>query len=119
MRYIVDIDGTICSLTTSSNYAYAEPFTSRIAHFNSLFDAGNEIVYWTARGGSTGKDWSELTRRQLGEWKVKYTDLQFRKPSYDIWIDDKAHNVNSYFDYVILCDASVKTSESDHHHTEG
>lgn len=98
MKYMIDIDGTICSTTINSNYAYAEPFTGRIAHFNKLFDEGHEVHYWTARGGTTGKDWSELTKKQFGEWKVKYTSLTFRKPAYDIWIDDKAVNVGNYFD---------------------
>jgi len=96
MKYMVDIDGTICSQTVSGNYAYAEPFTNRINHFNSLYDQGHEVHYWTARGGSSGKDWSDLTKHQLEVWGVKYTTLNFKKPSYDIWIDDKAHNVESY-----------------------
>ena len=98
MKYMVDIDGTICTQTVNSTYSVAEPFVNRIKHFNDLYDRGNEIHYWTARGGTTGKDWSELTRAQLSEWRVKYTSLSFRKPSYDIWIDDKAINVEQYFD---------------------
>jgi hypothetical protein len=97
MKYMVDIDGTICSTTVNSNYSYAEPFVTRIKHFNDLYDQGHEIHYWTARGGTTGKDWSDLTKKQFSDWKVKYTSLSFRKPSYDIWIDDKAKNVEDYF----------------------
>jgi len=97
MKYMVDIDGTICSLTVNNNYSYAQPFVNRIKHFNDLYDQGHEIHYWTARGGTTGKDWSEITTLQLFDWKVKYTSLSFKKPSYDIWIDDKAVNVESYF----------------------
>jgi hypothetical protein len=97
MKYMVDIDGTICSQTVSGNYAYAEPFANRIKHFNNLYDQGHEVHYWTARGGSSGKDWSDLTKHQLEVWGVKYTTLNFKKPSYDHWIDDKAHNVESYF----------------------
>lgn len=97
MIYYVDIDGTICSSTVTSNYEYAQPFTKRIAHFNKLFDDGNEIHYWTARGGNSGKDWSEFTKKQLASWGVKYTTLNFRKPKYDIWIDDKAMSDKEYF----------------------
>lgn len=96
MIYYVDIDGTICTFT-DSNYQLAEPLTQRIKHLNELFDNGNEIHYWTARGGSSGKDWSEFTKRQLESWGVKYTSLNFKKPSYDIWIDDKAINDREYF----------------------
>jgi hypothetical protein len=64
---------------------------------NDLYDQGHEVHYWTARGGSTGKDWSELTERQLKEWNVKYTSLKMKKPSYDVWIDDKAFNCEDFF----------------------
>jgi len=87
MIYIVDIDGTICN-TINSNYEASVPYRDRIAVMNDLYDQGHEVHYWTARGGSTGKDWSELTERQLKEWNVKYTSLNMKKPSYDVWIDD-------------------------------
>jgi hypothetical protein len=96
MKYIVDIDGTICT-STNGDYAEAEPYLSRITHFNNLYDAGNEIHYWTARGSNSGKDWLELTLQQLSSWGVKYTTAQTGKPAYDIWIDDKAFNVGTYF----------------------
>lgn len=95
-KYIVDIDGTICN-TSNGNYENSQPFANRIEHFNKLFDEGNEIHYWTARGSVSGKDWSELTEQQLKKWGVKYTTLQLKKPHYDIWIDDKAMNVDHYF----------------------
>ena len=97
MKYIVDIDGTICN-NTNGDYKDAVPFQDRIKHFNQLFDQGHEIHYWTARGGNTGLDWTELTTQQLDTWEVKYTSLKLGKPPYDYWIDDKAFNVESYFD---------------------
>jgi hypothetical protein len=96
MKYMVDIDGTICS-NTNGDYEKAEPHVTRIQHFNELYNLGFEVHYWTARGGTTGKDWSELTTQQLKQWGVKYTSLSFKKPSYDLWIDDKAINVETYF----------------------
>jgi uncharacterized HAD superfamily protein len=97
MKYMVDIDGTICTKTVNSNYEFAEPFVNRIKHFNTLYDQGHEICYWTARGGTTHVDWSELTKAQLKQWRVKYSSLNFGKPTYDIWIDDKAINDKDYF----------------------
>jgi phosphatidate phosphatase PAH1 len=97
MKYMVDIDGTICTTTADGNYEYAEPFDNRIKYFNELYENGHGIHYWTARGGATGKDWSDVTRRQFEKWGVKYTSLCFNKPSYDMWIDDKAENVETYF----------------------
>lgn len=96
MKYIVDVDGTICT-KTDGDYANAKPILHRIEYFNKLFDDGHEVHYWTARGGNTGKDWTELTHQQFNEWKIKYTSLKLGKPTYDVWVDDKAYNVDSYF----------------------
>ena len=96
MKYMIDIDGTICN-NTNGDYQSAVPFRDRIAHFNKLFDQGHEIHYWTARGGNSGIDWTALTQQQFANWQVKYTTLKLGKPVYDIWIDDKAINVENYF----------------------
>jgi hypothetical protein len=95
--FIVDIDGTICT-DSRGKYELARPMKTRIDYFNSLFDSGNTIIYWTARGANSGKDWSEFTKKQLEEWGVRYTDLRTDKPAYDFWIDDKAYNGNRFFD---------------------
>jgi hypothetical protein len=96
--YFIDIDGTICNKFSDQTYDQSVPFTDRIAHFNSLYDQGHEIHYWTARGGHSKIDHTELTHKQLSDWGVKFTSLKMGKPSYDYWIDDKAQNVDSYFD---------------------
>lgn len=96
MKYMVDIDGTICT-NTNGDYPNAQPILHRINYFNILYDQGHEVHYWTARGGNSGKDWSELTIKQLQDWGVKYTSAKMNKPAYDVWIDDKAYNVNNYF----------------------
>ena len=65
---------------------------------NNLFNEGNEIHYWTARGTVTGIDHYELTKNQLKEWGCFYTSLRVGdKPHYDIWIDDKAIFSEDYF----------------------
>lgn len=97
MKYIVDIDGTICN-NTHGDYENAIPFKNRIKHFNRLYDEGHEIHYLTARGSNSGLDWAELTYKQLSDWGVKYHSLKLGKPSYDYWIDDKAINADRYFD---------------------
>ncbi len=96
MKYIVDIDGTICS-QSGTNYESAEPILSRIQKLNELFDQGHEIVYFTARGmgrhdGNSHRAYRqfyEFTRQQLLDWGVKYTDLRLGKPAGDVYIDDK------------------------------
>ena len=96
MRYIVDIDGTICT-NTYGKYEEAIPLTENIKKINCLYDDGYQIIYWTARGSTTGIDWTELTTRQLEEWGVRYTELRMRKPDYDLFICDKAVNSETYF----------------------
>ena len=63
---------------------------------NDLYDKGNTIVYWTARGGTTGIDWTELTNQQLKDWGVKCHELRLGKPYYDLFIDDKNMNVEDW-----------------------
>jgi len=100
MKFIVDIDGTICTGTEQRVYENAKPIVERIEYFNKLYDEGNEIHYWTARGSGSGINWDELTLKQLNDWGAKYTTAKTGKPSYDIWIDDKAFNVDNYFDSI-------------------
>lgn len=95
MKYIVDIDGTICT-NTNGDYSNAQPILYRIDYFNKLYNQGHEIHYWTARGGNSGLDHTELTKQQLKNWEVKYTSLKLGKPTYDVWIDDKAFNSETF-----------------------
>ena len=96
MRYIVDIDGTICN-TPNGTYLNSKPIVENIKKINQLYEEGHEIIYWTARGGNSGIDWSDLTRHQLENWGCKFHELRMGKPVYDIWIDDKAINAEEYF----------------------
>lgn len=96
MKYIVDIDNTIFN-TFLSDYKNAIPISKRIRKINSLFDEGHTIIYWTARGGESGIDWTQFTIEQLSNAGCKYTELWMNKPSYDIWIDDKALNDMDFF----------------------
>lgn len=85
----VDIDGTICSLV--EDYTSAKPITEHINKVNKLYDDGNKIVYYTARGQVSKKDWSELTKKQLDSWGCKYDELIMNhKPHYDLLICDKS-----------------------------
>ncbi len=48
--YCIDIDGTICSATTGRNYHEATPWKERIQLINKMYDRGDYIIYFTARG---------------------------------------------------------------------
>ena len=90
--FIIDIDDTIC-VSNDGDYRNSIPIYKYIHAFNKLYDKGNEIHYWTARGTNSGINWDELTYKQLKLWNVKYSTLNIGKPHYDLWIDDKALNI--------------------------
>jgi CMP-N,N'-diacetyllegionaminic acid synthase len=88
-RLVVDIDGVLAAASLDPDYGKAEPMRANIAQLNALFDAGCEIVVYTARGSATGIDWAETTRNQLAAWGVRYHELRFGKPHADVYIDDR------------------------------
>ena len=98
MKIFVDIDETICRTPQSRDYSEAAPIPSRIEKINKLYDQGNTIIYWTARGTETGIDWSEVTSKQFNDCGVKHTSLRFGKPYYDLFIDDKNVESSVYFE---------------------
>lgn len=90
----VDIDGVLCT-NTDGQYERAKQLKrhkENVAKINALYDAGHEIVIWTARGATTGKDWRRLTEAQLALWGVKYHRLELNKPHFDRLYDDKAQS---------------------------
>ena len=97
MIIYVDIDETICKSPEDRNYSMAKPIVKNIQKINKLYDEGNTIVYWTARGTGSGIDWSATTQNQFAEWRVKHHDLKFGKPIYDLFIDDKNINSETFF----------------------
>lgn len=97
MKYCFDIDGTLCTTDSSHDYTLAKPLSDIIDSVNSLYDQGHHITLFTARGASSKIDWHELTVKQLSDWKVKYHLLiDKNKPSYDLFIDDKAISVEEW-----------------------
>lgn len=100
MLIYVDIDDTICHYRTVSDkldYQNAIPYENRIQKINDLYDKGNQIVYWTARGTLTQKMWFHTTHKQLIDWGCKFHELRMGKPAYDLFIDDKNINSERYF----------------------
>lgn len=100
MKYVFDIDGTLTvPMDPLGNHLYEEsvPDLDVIKEVNRLYDEGHEITLFTARGASSGKNWHNLTLKQLTEWGVKYHELiDNGKPSWDIFIDDKAINADDW-----------------------
>lgn len=104
MRYVFDLDGTLCTLT-DGNYEMAKPREARITKVNELYEAGHHITIYTARGmgrnnNGTKMAWvqfGDITRTQLAGWEVKYHELFLGKPSGDIYIDDKGMKDDEFF----------------------
>lgn len=107
MKIYVDIDETICFYSGERKYPDAKPMPERILKINSLYDKGHEIVYYTARGATSGLDWNELTANQLKEWGCKYHRLSVgEKPDYDLFICDKAVTSDMFFSPIVEVIAS-------------
>ena len=62
----VDIDETICDTPDNPRrYEESKPRLEEIEKINSLYDQGNKIVYWTARGSGSGIDWYDLEKTTI------------------------------------------------------
>jgi len=101
-RYVIDIDGTICD--SSFGYETAFPYLERIDRINELYDEGNHITYFTARGMGSLQDpykainkYYKLTLDQLESWGCRFNLLILGKPSADFYIDDKSINIGNFF----------------------
>lgn len=104
-RYVIDIDGTICDKPSNSDYHTSIPKPVRIDKINKLYDEGNYIIYFTARGMGRYLDdanlakarFQQITELQLRLWGCKYHKLILGKPSGDYYIDDKGINADDFF----------------------
>lgn len=101
-----DLDDVICFRPEGyenlgpKKYLHCKPYKETIDLVNSLYDEGNKIIIYTARGmdqfkGNVSLIYSELyshTIGQLNSWGVKYHQVVMGKIHYDVLIDDKALN---------------------------
>lgn len=106
MRYVVDIDGTICYPgKDDKRYTHAVPRWDRIRVINKLYDEGHYVVYLTARGMGrfknsrmlSHKEFHDFTYDQLKSWGCKFHELHLGKPSADYYIDDKGIHSDEFF----------------------
>ncbi len=103
--YVFDIDGTICSKTSGGEYNDCVPYVERINRVNRLYEDGNIIIYFTARGMGRYNNNSELainrfyhhTESQLKSWGAKFNQLILGKPAADFYIDDKGISDEKFF----------------------
>jgi glycerol-3-phosphate cytidylyltransferase len=103
MIYVFDLDNTICN-TCGSDYDSCVPKKEMVDKVNHLYESGNHIIVYTARGMSRfGGDENKaistfynLTKDQLKSWGVKHHELKLGKLSYDFWIDDKNLTISEF-----------------------
>lgn len=88
-RFVFDIDGVIAMKREDLDYGQAGPNERMIRIVNQLYEWGNQIVLFTARGYVTGIDWRAVTEKQMKDWGVKYHELYMGKPNADFYVDDK------------------------------
>ena len=101
MKLVFDIDGVVCS-NTWGKYAEAQPYPEMIKYINELYDAGNTITFYSARGFGSCRGnlmaiiatWFDFTNDQLKGWGVKYHSLVLGKPDGAVYIDDRAFKVD-------------------------
>lgn len=98
MKYIIDIDDTICK--EEGPVIERKPFLDRIKKINELYDDGHIIIFYTARGNKSGRGeayYGPITRAQLDAWGVKYHELYFKPFDGDIFIDDRSIHPDEFF----------------------
>ena len=98
MKYVFDIDGTICK--EEGDVISRKPYIERINKINKLYDEGHEIEYMTARGVKSGRGetyYRPITEEQLKSWGCKYHELSFKIHDADFFIDDKGISDTDFF----------------------
>ena len=93
-----DIDNVICKTNATRDYSKSIPIKKNIETINAAYKNGYNIILYTARymGRCEGnlkkvkKQIKPLTLKQLKDWEVKYHEVYFGKPSFDLFIDDKS-----------------------------
>ena len=101
--YCFDLDETLCN-TLEKDYKNSTPIIEMVDRANYLYEQGNIIKIFTARGmgefsGDIGKvndAYYKLTKTQLEKWGVKYHEIHFGKQSFDYFIDDKNLTIDQF-----------------------
>lgn len=96
LTYCFDLDETICTRSSGEDYSNSFPISGMVDYINKLYDFGNKIIIFTARGSSSGICWKDVTEEQCKQWGLKFHKIILGKPSYDIFVDDKAINASDF-----------------------
>jgi capsule biosynthesis phosphatase len=104
--YVIDVDNTICISEPGCDYSKCPPIHTVIEQINYLYDQGNKIILFTARGMRTFDGDVELIttlhKPILEAWLntngVRYHELIFGKPwGEDVhYVDDKNLSIEDF-----------------------
>ena len=102
--FCFDIDNVICT-TKGTNYIKAKPKKNVIKTINKLYENGNYIKIFTARYMGRNnenqkkayKSGFKKTYNQLKKWNLKFHKLIMGKPTFDIYVDDKAYGYTKHW----------------------
>jgi len=108
--FIIDVDGTICNGPQREDGTYdyqnAVPIEKVIQRVNQLYDAGNTIILFTARGMRSCDGDLEKIRKKvvpilqtwLRTYNVRYHRLEIGKPwgENPIYIDNRNLSIKSF-----------------------
>ena len=94
--FCFDLDNVIC-ITKKNNYNSSKPNKKAINLINNLYTKGHYIKIFTARYMGRFRENKKMvlkkkleTKSYLMKWGLKFNELIMCKPSYDVFIDDKA-----------------------------
>lgn len=85
MRIGVDVDGTLTQDIKGWDYENRKPNIKMIKWVNAQFQEGHYIELFTCRFPQDEK----VTRVWLKKWGVKYNNIIFGKPKYDLYVGDE------------------------------
>lgn len=97
-RFVFDIDGVIAEKRADLDYAQATPNVRMIQIINQLYEWGNQIILFTARGYVTKINWYPVTKKTLACWGLKYHELLMGKPNADFYVDDHFISMDFLYD---------------------
>ncbi len=88
----IDIDGTICTEERTFERSLAKPIPGAKEKINAMYNAGNTIIFWTARGWEQYK----ITEKWLKDHGFLYHQILMGKPQASIFIDDRAREFRGW-----------------------
>jgi len=90
MIIAVDIDGVLCD-DLHEKFPKAKAIKENINIINKLYDDGHHIMILSSRGKLENKleFAKKITIKQLKDWGVKYTSINWDQPFFDLGINDK------------------------------